>query len=254
MRHCALNVVLYGRRKRWALTERGHRAVRRDRTHLCIGPSSMHWDGDVLTIDIDEITAPVPSRIRGRVRVHPAALTGHEVQLSETGNHRWMPIAPRARVEVELVHPALRWSGAGYLDHNAGDGALEAAFTHWNWCRAPLARDTAILYEVFGCDGSSRNVALRIDPAGAVEPFAAPAAFALPRTRWGVQRGTRTEAAGSSGVLRTLEDAPFYARSVIRTRLLGESAEAMHESLDLRRFAAPWVQAMLPFRIPRALR
>jgi carotenoid 1,2-hydratase len=52
-------------------------------------------------------------------------------------------------------------------------------------------------------------------------------------------------------VISTLEDTPFYARSVVRTRLLGEPVTAMHESLSLDRFSALWVQAMLPFRIPR---
>jgi hypothetical protein len=40
-------------------------------------------------------------------------------------------------------------------------------------------------------------------------------------------------------------------RSLLQTRLLGESATAVHESLSLRRFSAPWVQALLPFRMPR---
>ncbi len=70
--HCALNVALYGRPKRWAMTERGRHAVYRDATQLRIGPSLLHWDGDALAIDIDEVTAPLPARIRGTVRVHPA--------------------------------------------------------------------------------------------------------------------------------------------------------------------------------------
>ena len=256
MQHCALNVVLYGGRgkKRWAMTERGPGAVHRDATRLVIGPSALHWDGDALTIDIDEVTMPLPTRIRGRVRVHPAALTGHGVLLSETGRHRWMPIAPTARVEVALSRPALRWSGTGYLDSNAGDGPLEEAFSHWTWCRAPRAGGTAILYDVVHRPGGGLNVALHIDAKGTVEPFASPPALALPRSRWRIRRGTRSEPGGDAAVLRTLEDAPFYARSVIRTRLCGETTEAMHESLDLDRFAAGWVQAMLPFRIPRALR
>ena len=55
-------------------------------------------------------------------------------------------------------------------------------------------------------------------------------------------------------VLKTLEDAPFYARSVISAKLLGEPVTLMHESLSLDRFKMPIVQAMLPFRMPRALR
>jgi carotenoid 1,2-hydratase len=55
-------------------------------------------------------------------------------------------------------------------------------------------------------------------------------------------------------VVRTLTDAPFYARSLVRTRWLGEAVTAMHESLSLQRFDSAWVQAMLPFRMPRVTR
>jgi carotenoid 1,2-hydratase len=49
-----------------------------------------------------------------------------------------------------------------------------------------------------------------------------------------------------------LEDAPFYTRSVLQTRVLGEDAVAVHESVSLERFVTPWVQFMLPFKAPRA--
>jgi len=64
-----------------------------------------------------------------------------------------------------------------------------------------------------------------------------------------VPRATRADAVPA--VRQTLEDTPFYSRSVIGTQLLGEQVTAVHESLSLDRFRAPWVQAMLPFRIPR---
>lgn len=251
LHHCALNVALYGERRRWALTERGRGAIRRDAAHLAIGPSALGWDGNALVIDIDEVAAPLPARLRGQVRVHPAALTGHTVRLDPAGRHRWSPLAPRARVEVALDRPALRWSGTGYLDSNTGDAPLEADFTRWDWSCARGRDGAAILYDVSWRGGGGRPVALRIGKAGRVEPFAPPPPVGLPRTRWGIARGTRAE--GAASVARTLEDTPFYARSVLRTRLLGEDAAAVHESLDLRRFAAPWVQAMLPFRMPRAL-
>ena len=55
-------------------------------------------------------------------------------------------------------------------------------------------------------------------------------------------------------VVQRLEDAPFYARSVIASRgYAGQEVTAVHESLSLDRFVAPWVQAMLPFKAPRAL-
>jgi carotenoid 1,2-hydratase len=74
----------------------------------------------------------------------------------------------------------------------------------------------------------------------------------LPQTGWRLPRFTRAED-GAARVTRTLTDAPFYARSVLQTRLLGDAAEAIHESVDLTRFASPWTQMMLPFRMPRAL-
>jgi len=52
-------------------------------------------------------------------------------------------------------------------------------------------------------------------------------------------------------VLRTYEDTPFYARSLLATEHDGLPATAMHESLDLDRFASRWVQCLLPFRMPR---
>jgi carotenoid 1,2-hydratase len=52
-------------------------------------------------------------------------------------------------------------------------------------------------------------------------------------------------------VVQTLEDAPFYARSVVASQLQGESVNAVHESLSLDRFRSGWVQVLLPFRMPR---
>ena len=252
LHHCALNVVLYGGRgKRWALTERGRDAVRRDATSLQIGPSALSWDGNALTIRIDEVTAPIPSRIRGVVRVHPAALTGRVFTLDDAGRHRWSPVAPRSRVEVELSSPALRWSGDGYLDTNDGDAALEDDFTTWDWCRAPMGEGAAILYNASRRVGGDQSLALRVDAAGAVERVPPPPRATLPDTLWRVRRDTRADAGHAPRVRRTLEDTPFYSRSLIDTRLFGQDVTAVHESLSLDRFRAPWVQAMLPFRIPR---
>jgi carotenoid 1,2-hydratase len=189
------------------------------------------------------------------VRLRPAAVTARDFALDPEGLHRWWPIAPCARVEVELEHPALRWSGPGYLDTNAGSVPLERSFTTWDWSRAPLpGGETVVLYERRHRGGGEGVVAVRCDPSGAVEDIDPPPRAALPRTLWRVARETRADAGGAPAVRRTLEDAPFYARSVLSTRLLGQTVTAMHESLDCDRFAAPWVQAMLPFRMPRALR
>jgi len=245
-------VALYGEcGKRWAMTERGRSSVHMAPSVFTIGPSSLSWDGNALTIEIDEVTVPLPSRIKGVVRLHPAALTERAFVLDAKGAHRWWPIAPCARVEVALERPALRWSGAGYLDANAGDAPLEHGFVRWDWSRASLDGRTVVLYDVRRRDGEDLALALAFDARGGVRPIEAPARVHLPATRWRIERATRADHDHPASVLETLEDTPFYARSVLGTRLLGAPATAVHESLDLDRFRAGWVQLLLPFRMPR---
>jgi carotenoid 1,2-hydratase len=76
----------------------------------------------------------------------------------------------------------------------------------------------------------------------------------LDSTGWRVARTARADAQQLVTVKRTLEDAPFYARSQLSAKLFGETAEIVHESLSLDRFRMPIVQAMLPFRMPRRSR
>ncbi len=255
LRHCAINVALYGHRsRRWALTERGRDAVSRDANRLTIGPSSLAWDGTTLTVRINEVTAPLPSRIRGEVRLHPTAVEHRVATLDKAGRHRWRPIAPCARIEVDLDRPALHWSGPAYCDTNVGDAPLEADFVRWDWSRGQTDDGTTVLYDVTCRDGARLALAMRYDAAGGVTDFDPPAEQALRRTRWGVARGVRGDTAEAARVVATLQDTPFYARSLVATRLLGTPMVAMHESLDLERFRSPWVQAMLPFRMPRAWR
>lgn len=256
LEHCALNVCLYGETgKRWCLTERGSTWVRQGRQDLTIGPSSLTWDGETLTLRVDEVTAPMPSRIRGVVRLRPDAVSQHVEELDAQGMHRWWPIAPSCRIEVALDQPSLRWTGEGYLDSNSGDAPLEHTFTGWNWSRARLAGgDTVVLYDVADRGGGERALAMRFDVLGRVEYLPAPPPVPLPRTHWRIARATRADDGYSACVLRTLEDTPFYARSLLSARLCGEPVTAMHESLSLDRFRAGWVRLLLPFRMPRVAR
>ena len=248
-----MNVALYGAGgKRWAMTERRAAAVRRDATRLSIGPSEMQWDGTRLTVHIDEITAPVPSRLRGTITLHPAALATHAVALDAGGHHGWSPIAPSARVQVALQRPARAWSGHAYFDMNWGSRPLEADFSTWHWCRAGLADGgTAVLYYVHRTDGTRGTVALRYAPDGGCTPFIPPPEVGLPRSFWRLHRATGADAGHAAHLVKTLEDTPFYARSVVRTHLLGQPVTALHEALSLRRFDTPWMRLMLPFKAPR---
>lgn len=249
--HCALNVALYrpGRHD-WAMTERPRARLVRSADRLDIGPSRVSAARDGLTIDINEYAAPVPRRIRGRVRVHLPAVSRQVFSLDAPGRHRWWPICPCATIEVDLVSPRLRWSGLAYVDMNAGDEPLEAGFRHWHWSRAGLRDGAAILYDVVRRNGEAGSIALRFDRAGGVEEFAGPAPAPLSTTVWGLPRATRSDS-GTATVRRTFESAPFYARSLVAAELCGEPVTAIHESLSLDRFRAPWVQALLPFKMPR---
>ena len=248
MRHCAVNVALYGKRKQWTMTERGGVAVSRGVDFLAIGPSALSWDGSGLTVRIQEIAVPWPRRIRGTVRLFPSAIETRSLALDTVGRHRWQPIAPCARVEVALTSPSLSWSGPAYFDTNSGDRPLAADFVRWDWCRARVPGGTAILYDLERRD-TSLSLAMRYDDSGGVADFVSSPSVALPPTLWRVPRRI---AASAPRVTETLEDTPFYARSVVAAKISGQPVAAMHESLSLDRLTAPWVQAMLPFRMPRA--
>jgi carotenoid 1,2-hydratase len=255
--HCALNVALYatgGRGpRRWTLTERGRSALGQGASRLAIGPSALSWDGKTLVVDIDERAAPLPHRVRGQVRVHPLGITERDFLIDgDRGRHRWWPIAPRSRMEVEMQSPRLAWRGTGYFDMNAGSEPLERGFRSWDWSRADADGASLILYDTRGPEGDDRSLALRIADQGAVENLSSPPHSPLPKTAiWRIRRATRSDEKTPAWVARTLEDTPFYARSVVRARLHGRDVTAMHESLSLTRFASPWVQLLLPFRMPR---
>ena len=249
--HCALNVALYSPGAgRWSMTERGSRHCRREADRFTIGPSQLHWDGHGLTIDIDEMGVPLPRRIRGTVRVIPEQLFTFSTALDTQGRHHWGPIAPRARVEVDLQHPAQRWSGHAYLDSNEGSEPVDHAFREWDWSRCPLADgSTAVLYDVEPGQPGSRLLALRFHADGSVTEFDAPPLRSLPRTGWRLPRRMRSDS--PVRVLQQLEDTPFYQRAMLQSQMLGEEVISFHETLNVPRLVSPIVQAMLPWRMPR---
>jgi carotenoid 1,2-hydratase len=251
--YCSINVALYGDAgRRWTMTERRRASIHRSRDSFSVGPSALHWDGSCLTIDIDEVGVPLPRRVRGRVRVHPHALSPLFTALDDDGRHRWGPIAPAARVEASFDRPGANWSGHGYLDSNEGDEPIERPFREWDWSRASL-RDgsTAVIYDVRQKVGADRVLALRFDRDAKVDAFEPPARQRLPRTAWRIDRTMRTDAGTPAVVTQTLEDTPFYVRSVLSSGLLGETVVSMHETLNVPRLTSTAVQWMLPWRMPR---
>jgi carotenoid 1,2-hydratase len=251
--HCAMNIALYGRAgHRWSMTERGRDQVRRDASRLRIGPSTVERHGATLVYGLDEVTAPWPSRLHGIVRVHAPHWYDESLPLDAAGRHQWRPLAPCARVDVQLSAPALQWSGPAYVDHNHGAVPLEKDFLGWHWSRARLSDDSAaVVYDVQRRDGSTLAIARHFDAGGRASAFDAPAVAALPSSAWRVQRRCRSDAGSAAQLLQSFEDGPFYARSLIGARWAGEPVRAIHESLSLARFRKRWVQALLPFRMPR---
>jgi carotenoid 1,2-hydratase len=230
------------------MTERGANAVDIAPTRFQVGPSALAWDGTALTIDIDERAAPLPLAIRGRIRLEPETVNSRAFAIDGIGRHIWRPIAPTARVAAEFDAPRIAWRGRGYLDWNSGAEPLERAFRSWDWSRSALSGNrTLVFYDCVTAAGEAVSQAVMLGPEG-VADVAAPPARALPPTPiWRIARRMR----GPARLVRTLEDTPFYSRSILETEWAEERAETVHESLIGRRLASPIVKAMLPFRMPR---
>jgi len=252
--HCAFNTILYGpgSRKRWSMTERSSRTLERTKNEYRLGPSQMHWNGTSLEVAVDELCVPFPRRMRGSIRVTPEALTEHSLHLDHAGRHRWHPIAPLARVEVDFPGLGTTWTGHGYLDSNDGSEPLAEGFTGWDWTRVRLeGGDCVVRYEAREPQRQPHRLALRFGPDGSLrseEP--SPAAGLATTAIWRMPR-LMPSAADPHRLVRTLEDTPFYARSVLEATIGSECGLGVHESLSMERFTQPWVQTLLPFRMPR---
>ncbi|MCO4764540.1 MAG: carotenoid 1,2-hydratase [Myxococcales bacterium] len=253
--HCAINIALHSPGDTsWVMTERGKATLQRDATSWRLGGTVWRWHGDRLTIDFDEATRPFFQRMRprlvGQVTLEPGGGAGVERAIEPRGAHTWRPVAPASRAHVS-IEGGPSFSGPAYVDENAGNEGLERGFKRWNWSRMPCPEGTTVLYDVetragerlrqghiYGHDGSVRP----LDPQGAV---------ALGSGGWMVPRQTRVLSGGSAAVERTMVAAPFYARSLLRVQSGGANSIAVHETLDMDRFEAPWVRFLLPWRIRR---
>lgn len=233
------------------MTERAARHVRRTRERFDIGPSHWLWRGDVLEIGLREWSVPIPRAVRGTLRVRPEALTSFHAPLDAAGRHVWSPIAPCARIEVAMESPELRWTGDAYIDSNEGSEPIGRAFRRWDWLRTASADgSTAVVYDVQPHAEPPRLITRNFAPDGTDTPFEAPAHQALPRAPvWRIDRQVHAE--GQAHVVRTLEDTPFYARSLLRMQVAGQPVSAVHETFDATRLERRVVQSMLPWRMPR---
>ena len=252
--YCSFNAILYGpgQRKRWSMTERSTSQLKRSARRYALGPSSIEWDGHTLLARIDERCTPIPRRMQGSIRIAPGALTPHSFLLDEHGRHRWHPLSPQARVDIDFPGLRTRWSGWGYLDSNEGNEPLADGFRGWDWTRVRLENgDCLVRYEAREAQRQPHRLALRFSPDGALTSEQTAATARLPKTRiWRLPR-RMPSASGGDVLLRTLEDTPFYARSLVSVEGPGGRGVGVHESLSMTRFCSAWVQTLLPFRMPR---
>lgn len=176
-------------------------------------------------------------------------LPAFRLALDGPRRHWWRPIAPRAAVEVDFEQPSLRWRGVGYLDSNHGTQPLDEGMQEWSWQRAHAASGTRIVYDIRPAEGPSASHALDFDNSGRVMYPELPARHDLPRTLWRLKRQARSDSGYEPAVLVTMEDTPFYARTLVRTSCGGERIATVHETLSLERFRSSWVRSLLPFRM-----
>lgn len=246
---CALNVAVQHRgRSAWVMTEHPRSRVTRTASTLAFGESHLRWEGDALCVSLVERSAPWGRPVRGTLKIRPTFLNDEVVTLDPAADHAWCPRAPSARVEVRLSEPDVRFEGSGYVDANAGARPLEESFTSWNWSRVSHGDEVGIAYDVVMRDGSEHARGLHLDARGR-GPSRGLHASRLAPTTFGLSRLVRSESPTPARLVKTLEDGPFYARSLVETGLGGRAVVGMHETVSLTRFASRWVQTLLPFRM-----
>ncbi len=234
------------------MTDRGTAALRKSSDVFEVGPSKMTWDGTQLVIDINEWgSPPMVGPVRGQVIVTPRAITTVELPLTADGAHIWRPFSPTSDIEVNLEAKGWQWKGHGYFDANFGTRALEQDFSYWTWGRYPLADGSVCFYDADRLDGSQLGVGIQFDAENHPTVIDAPPKVRFKNSAWQVRRETRADVGVMPVQVKGMLDAPFYSRSMVKTRFNGEETTGVHEALDLNRFSNPLLKPMLACRVPR---
>ena len=109
-------------------------------------------------------------------------------------------------------------------------------------------------YDAERRDGSILQEAFRFGKDGGIVPMDPPPPAKVSRSNWAVRRETRADQGFRPRQVKAMLDAPFYSRSVVRTKIGGVLTDGVHEALDLNRFRGPWLMPMLATRVPRRTR
>ncbi|MEM1148405.1 MAG: carotenoid 1,2-hydratase [Pseudomonadota bacterium] len=250
--HCAINVALYGPPQRWSMTERGAKDTRRTQTSYETGNSRIERTPQGLALTFDEIGAPLPRRIKGRVTIDMPYENRQAFPLDPEAKHAWAPACTHAQITVDFTAPELSWQGSAYVDANYGLEPVTAGFDYWDWSRTPLRDgDTLIRYVTDPVAAVQQSLDLRIAPDGQIRPAPLSPSYDLNASAiWQIRRRTGKLGDATPRLAQTLEDTPFYSRSLLEyaDRAAGLTA---HETLSCKRLRSPLVKALLPFRMPR---
>ena len=250
--HCAINVALYGRPQRWSMTERPRTSTYRTKASYDTGNSHVRWTGRSLEIDFSEIAAPLPRRVKGKICVDLPYANQRTFQLDPNARHFWSPACSHARIAVDFEKPGLSWQGHSYVDSNYGLEPVTRGFDYWDWSRTPLDDgQTLIRYVTDPVSSDQRDLHVRLAEDGTIRESAQTRATQLPGTRiWQINRRAGEIDGANPFVVKTLEDTPFYSRSIIDYPH-GTAGYSTHETLSCKRLRSPIVKGMLPFRMPR---
>lgn len=250
---CSFNVAIYSKKNKiWTMTEFSEKHTSRTDSSYNVGNSQIRWNGSEVEILIDEISTPIPRKIKGKVKLSSDKFFLYSTWLDDSKKHRWGPIAPSAKIEVDFPDLGINWSGHGYMDSNEGDEPLENPFFGWNWARTTLEDGSALVfYDIKQKVGRERVLPLRFFLNGDVKRIPPPPREDLPDTAWFITRFMRAEPARPAHIVRSLEDTPFYSRCLLSVGLLGDRHLVLHETLNLKRFSKSLTQLMLPWRMPR---
>ncbi|MEM7519497.1 MAG: carotenoid 1,2-hydratase [Pseudomonadota bacterium] len=250
--NCCINVATYGPGGRFAMTDRGRSALRTSADTFTVGPSSLHWTGSELRLDISEVSSlPLVSRMRGEITLKPSAVTDVELPLTQDGAHVWRPFAPVSDIHVDLEAPGWQFRGHGYFDANFGTRPLESDFSYWTWGRYPTSDGATCFYDAARTDGSALATGIAFKPDGTAKVVPAPPRTPFKRSLWALYRETRADPGTTPRQVKPMLDAPFYNRAVVETQINGETTQGVHEALDLKRYANPLIKPMLAVRVPR---
>ena len=154
------------------------------------------WRDGSLTIRVDEIAAPLPKRYprRDRCRSRWRSMR-QEFTLETKGSHVWRPIAPVARVSLDLDAPEPALERPRLFRHQRRRRAARTEPLPSGHGRAPTSATTPQSSTTpNGAAKAPLSLALRFDARRAASRTLDPPPVApLPPTNWRVQRRTRAE-------------------------------------------------------------